>query len=172
MIALYLFLAWVGVALLVFFAAFYFSGDDETSTEPATIKGTLPGGYKVAIAVAFAGLVLGIPAAVLSKANDRLPSGAGAYIVNASPSEADGRTIFRATCASCHAMSAANARGVYGPDLDVVLGTPGSDPKAIAARVESAIKNGGATGKQMPAELLTSADAKLVAEYIGSVAGK
>jgi len=38
--------------------------------------------------------------------------------------------------------------------------------------VVSAINNGGATGKQMPVQLLSSRDAALVANYVGQVAGK
>lgn len=170
MIAIYLFLAWVILALTVFLTAFYVSRDKDA--KPSKLDRGLPGGYKLAIAVVAAGLVLAIPAAVLSKTSDRMPSPAGTYTLDASQAQIDGRTIFRSTCASCHTLGAANARGVYGPDLDQVLGAPGSDPKTIAARVESAIKTGGATGKQMPVDLLSGTDAKLVADYVGQVAGK
>ena len=44
------------------------------------------------------------------------------------------RLIFRQTCSSCHTLSAANARGVYGPNLDVRLGGRTADPKATALR--------------------------------------
>ena len=124
-----------------------------------------------AIVLAGAFLLIGLPAAVLSKASDRLPSGAGTYTVPSSEAMIEGRDIFRSTCASCHAL-AANARGVYGPDLDEVLGAPGADPKATATRVEGAIKTGGVTGKQMPVGLLSGTDAKLVSDYIAEVAGK
>ncbi|MFT4050092.1 MAG: c-type cytochrome [Solirubrobacterales bacterium] len=160
---------WVGAALLVFFGAAYASRDKDSDY---TYKGKMPGGFKIVIALGAALLLIGIPAAVLTKTTDRMPSGAGTYTLNASTSQIDGRAIFRSTCASCHALSAANARGVYGPDLDKTLGTPGADPKTIAARVESAIKTGGATGKQMPVGLLSGEDAKLVSEYVGDVAGK
>lgn len=161
---------WVGVALVVFFGAFYASRD--TETKKPSYKGSMPGGFKIIIALAAAFLVIGLPAAVLSKTSDRMPSGAGTYTLNASTSEIDGRDIFRSTCASCHTLSAANARGVYGPDLDTTLGTPGADPKATAARVEGAIKTGGVTGKQMPIGLLSGEDAKLVSAYVAAVAGK
>lgn len=167
--ALLLVIIWVGVALFVFFAAFYATRDKDK--KPA-YQGNMPGGFKFAIAIAAALLLLGIPAAVLSKTSDRLPSGSGTYIIDANQAMIDGRTIFRSTCASCHSLSAANARGVYGPDLDVALGTPGADPKATAARVEGAIKTGGATGKQMPVGLLSGTDAKLVSDYVAAVAGK
>jgi mono/diheme cytochrome c family protein len=167
--ALLITLIWVGVALVVFFGAFYASRDED---KKFTYKGKMPGGFKLVIALGAALLLIGIPAAVLSKTSDRMPSGSGTYTLNASTSEIDGRAIFRSTCASCHSLSAANARGVYGPDLDEVLGTPGADPKATAARVEGAIKTGGVTGKQMPVGLLSGEDAKLVSEYVAAVAGK
>lgn len=162
-------LIWVVALLVVFFGAFYATREPE---KKSAYQGSMPGGFKIVIALGAALLLIGIPAAVLSATSDRLPSGAGAYTVSASTSEIDGRTIFRSTCASCHSLSAANARGVYGPDLDTVLGTPGADPKATASRVEGAIKTGGVTGKQMPVGLLSGTDAKLVSEYVASVAGK
>jgi hypothetical protein len=168
--ALILVFLFVGLGASVLFAAFYKSRSKEEK-KPA-YKGSLDGGAKIAVALGLILLAVGIPAAVLSKTSDRVPSGAGTYTLNASTSEIDGRSIFRSTCASCHSLSAANAHGVYGPDLDTTLATPGADPKAIAARVESAIKTGGVTGKQMPVELLSGVDAKLVSEYVGAVAGK
>lgn len=161
---------WIGVALTVFFLAFRSSSDKDAPKEP--FRGSLPGGAKIAIVLAGAFLLIGLPAAVLSKASDRLPSGAGTYTVPSSEAMIEGRDIFRSTCASCHALNAANARGVYGPDLDEVLGAPGADPKATATRVEGAIKTGGVTGKQMPVGLLSGTDAKLVSDYIAEVAGK
>lgn len=167
--ALLFVLLWVVVALVVFFAAFHISRDKD---KVASYGGSMPGGFKVVITLAAALLLLGIPAAVLSKTSDRMPSGAGTFTKTATTADIDGRNIFRSTCASCHSLSAANARGIYGPDLDQVLGAPGSDPKTTSARVQSAIKTGGATGKQMPAGLLSGTDAKLVSDYIAAVAGK
>lgn len=161
---------WVGVALVVFFGAFYASRD--TDEKQTGYKGKMPGGFKLVIAVAGAFLLIGLPALILGATSDRVPSGAGTYTLNATTTEVDGRTIFRETCASCHSLSAANARGIYGPDLDTTLGTPGADPKATAARVEGAIKTGGVTGKQMPVGLLSGEDAKLVSDYVAAVAGK
>ncbi|MGH2958795.1 MAG: c-type cytochrome, partial [Solirubrobacterales bacterium] len=156
-------------ALVVISVAMYTTRDKDAKP---TYKGSLDGGAKIVIALAALFLVVGLPAFVLSETSNRVPSGAGTYTLNASKVEQDGSSIFRSTCASCHSLSAANARGVYGPDLDVVLGTPGADPKATAARVESAIKTGGATGKQMPAGLLSGEDSKLVSQYVAAVAGK
>ena len=167
--ALLFVLVWVLAALAVLLVAMYLTRDKDAKP---TYKGSLDGGAKIVVALAALFLVVGLPAAVLSKTSDRLPSGAGTYTLNASTSEQDGLTIFRSTCASCHSLSAANARGVYGPDLDVKLGTPGQDPKAVEARVQTAIKLGGTTGKQMPVGLLSGEDSKLVSQYVASVAGK
>jgi mono/diheme cytochrome c family protein len=160
---------WVVLALVVFLAAFHVTRDSDT---PVKFAGSMPGGFKLVITLAAAFLLLGVPALVIGKTTDRMPTGAGVYSVEATTANIDGRNIFRSTCASCHALSAANARGVYGPDLDAALGAPGADPKATAARVEGAIKTGGATGKQMPKDLLSGTDAKLVSDYIAAVAGK
>jgi mono/diheme cytochrome c family protein len=167
--ALLFVILWVGVALAVFLGALYATREKDT---PLKYKGKLDGGARIVIALGALLLVIGVPAAVLAKSNDRVPSGAGTYTLASTPSERDGRLIFRETCASCHTLAAVNARGVYGPNLDTTLGTPGADPKATAARVEGAIKTGGVTGKQMPVNLLDGADAKLVAEYVAAVAGK
>jgi mono/diheme cytochrome c family protein len=169
--ALILVFLFVGLGLLIFLGAFYTSRSKEE--KKPTYKGSLDGGAKIVVALGLILLAVGIPAAVLSKTGDRVPSGAGTYTLNASTSEIDGRSIFRSTCASCHALSAANARGVYGPDLDVQLNPDGAaDPKAIAARVDGAIKTGGTTGKQMPLGLVSGEDARLVSEYVAAVAGK
>lgn len=166
--ALLFVLAWIGLALAVFAVAFLVGRKKD---EKPSFKGRIDTGGRLAIAVGALLLVVGVPAAVLSKTSDRVPSGAGTYTLNSTKEEREGRVIFRETCASCHTLSAANARGVYGPDLDTQFGV-GADPAAISTRVESAIKTGGATGKQMPKNLLSGEDAKLVANYIAQVAGK
>lgn len=167
--ALLFVLVWVVAALAVLIVAMYVTRDKDAKP---SYKGSLDGGAKIAIALGALFLVVGLPAVVLSKTGNRVPSGAGTYTLNSTKTEREGAVIFRATCASCHSLSAANARGVYGPDLDVALGTPGADPKATAARVASAIKTGGVTGRQMPAGLLSGEDSKLVSAYVAAVAGK
>jgi hypothetical protein len=167
--ALSFIIVWVGAAVAVLLTTLYVTRDKDAKP---SYKGPLEGGVKLAVIVSAVFLIIALPAIVLSKTSNRVPSGAGTYTLNASASERDGSIIFRSTCASCHTLSAANARGVYGPDLDTVLGTPGADPKATAARVEGAIKTGGVTGKQMPVGLLSGEDSKLVAQYVAAVAGK
>ncbi|MBI2690343.1 MAG: cytochrome c [Solirubrobacterales bacterium] len=167
--ALLFVLVWVVAALAVLIVAMYITRDKDAKP---SYKGSMDGGAKIAIALGAIFLVVGLPAVVLSKTSNRVPSDVGTYTLNSTKTEREGAVIFRQTCASCHSLSAANARGVYGPDLDVALGTPGADPKATAARVEGAIKTGGVTGKQMPAGLLSGEDSKLVSAYVAAVAGK
>jgi mono/diheme cytochrome c family protein len=72
-------------------------------------------------------------------------------------------TLFETTCGSCHALAAAGTTAAIGPSLDE-LG-PTED------QVLAAIENGGAGTGQMPAGLLSGADAQRVAELVSGVAG-
>lgn len=76
----------------------------------------------------------------------------------------DAKNTFTSTCGSCHALADAGTKGATGPDLD--------DLKPDTAKVEAAIKNGGASGTTMPKELLKGEEATAVSEYVSSVAGK
>ena len=76
-----------------------------------------------------------------------------------------GKDLFRQSCASCHTLQAANARGVTGPSLDD-LGV--LDEK----RVLNAIRIGGTGEDRMPAGLLEGDEAKEVGRYISRVAGR
>lgn len=76
----------------------------------------------------------------------------------------EGKEKFVSTCGGCHTLADAGTSGTTGPDLD--------DLKPDQARVEAAIKNGGASGTTMPKNLLEGEDATQVAEYVSSVAGK
>ena len=77
---------------------------------------------------------------------------------------AEGKLIFTQTCGTCHVLKDAGTSGNVGPVLDQL--------KPDKARVEAAIKNGGAGSGQMPAGLLQGKEATAVAEYVASVAGK
>lgn len=159
-------LAWG--AALVGVVAYSFYSTRETEGKPAVTLGTLPAGIKVLVAATAALTIVAIPAIVVASASDRIPSGAGTYTVDSSEQQRAGREVFRETCASCHTLSAANARGVYGPNLD----TMGLDSEGGQKRIKSAIKNGGASSTLMPKVLLEGEDAKLVSEYVATVAGK
>ncbi len=79
--------------------------------------------------------------------------------------EAEGRELFARNCSTCHVLSAANAVGKVGPNLDQLR-----PPKNLSL---DAIAKGRARGQgQMPAELLDGEDAVNVAEYVARVAGR
>ena len=77
---------------------------------------------------------------------------------------AEGKQIFTQSCGTCHTLSDAGTSGTVGPVLDEL--------KPDKARVENAIKNGGAGSGAMPANVVTGQEAEAVAEYVSSVAGK
>ena len=102
-----------------------------------------------------------IPGAVIADNGAERSSSADATLT---AEEERGRDLFRQTCASCHSLAAANARGVTGPNLDS-LGA------IDARRVEIAIRVGGSGEKRMPAELLDGENAAAVGAYVAKVAG-
>lgn len=71
-------------------------------------------------------------------------------------------TLFASTCGACHTLTVAGTSGTVGPNLDAVQPT--------AEQVLAAIENGGAGSGQMPAGLLSGADAERVAEFVGAAA--
>ncbi len=160
-------LAWAVAAVAVVAFGIRASRGEDRNGEP-TVLGKVPLIARLGIALVALGAIVGLPALLTASAGDRVPSGAGTYTVDSSEQLREGRQIFRETCASCHTLTAAGARGSYGPNLDAMgLDADGSDK-----RIEKAIKDGGASGMQMPKDLLEGEDAKLVAEYIAAVAGK
>jgi mono/diheme cytochrome c family protein len=76
---------------------------------------------------------------------------------------ADGATLFKQNCASCHTLKAAGATGQVGPNLDQL-----KPPKDIVVRQ---VTNG---GNGMPAfgGRLSTAQIDAVAAYVASSAGK
>jgi Cytochrome C oxidase, cbb3-type, subunit III len=77
---------------------------------------------------------------------------------------AEGKQIFTQSCGTCHTLADAGTSGTVGPVLDEL--------KPDKARVENAIKNGGAGTGAMPANIVTGQEAEAVATYVSSVAGK
>ena len=82
----------------------------------------------------------------------------------AATASAEGKQIFTQSCGTCHTLADAGTDGQVGPVLD--------DLKPDKARVENAIKNGGAGSGAMPANIVTGTEAEAVATYVSSVAGK
>lgn len=106
---------------------------------------------------------LGIPGLVLvNNGNNRDEKAVGG--VDLTASQVTGRELFAKNCATCHTLQASNSTGATGPNLDAL--------KPGAALVENAVLLGRAAGNgNMPAGLLTGADAKDVASYVAAVAG-
>ena len=71
------------------------------------------------------------------------------------------QTLFVRNCAACHRLAAANASGSVGVDLDKLRPSEAATLKAI-------VEGPG----NMPALLLTGADAQKVARYVAHVAGQ
>lgn len=121
--------------------------------------------FKFSMVLLYAGLGLAVPALVIT---DRGPAqGATGPLKHAEASDEleEGKELFRQTCASCHSLAAANARGVTGPDLDEI-------GEMTEERVVTAIEIGGTGQNRMPAGLLEGEDAQAVARYLSVVAGK
>jgi mono/diheme cytochrome c family protein len=77
---------------------------------------------------------------------------------------AEGKLIFTQSCGTCHTLKDAGTSGQVGPVLDQI--------KPDKKRVLAAIKNGGTGTGTMPANLVSGKEARAVAEYVSSVAGK
>jgi cytochrome c6 len=77
---------------------------------------------------------------------------------------AEGKQIFTQSCGTCHTLGDAGTNGTVGPNLDQL--------KPDESRVQNAIENGGAGTGAMPANIVTGKEAKAVATYVSSVAGK
>lgn len=140
-----------------------FSGGPGGAREAYLTKGSRF--FRFSMIVIYIALGIAVPALVIA---DREPAEGGTgslKTVQASDDLEEGKELFRQTCASCHSLAAANARGVTGPNLDEI-GALTQD------RVETAIEIGGTGQKRMPAELLQGEDAEAVAKYLEEVAGK
>ncbi|HEU4973622.1 MAG TPA: cytochrome c [Baekduia sp.] len=80
---------------------------------------------------------------------------------NLTEAQRHGRELFAENCGTCHTLSAANAVGRMGPNLD--------DLKPTEPLVLDAIKNGRAAGRgQMPANLVVGQDARDVASFVAA----
>ena len=104
---------------------------------------------------------LAVPAVVLLGGQ----ASAGPGGTKLSATETKGRVLFSERCATCHTLKDANAVGKVGPNLDALAPAP--------ALTLNAIEQGRAAGKgQMPAQLLEQDEAKKVASYVATVAGR
>lgn len=69
-----------------------------------------------------------------------------------------GRDLFVANCGTCHTLDAAGTQGSIGPNLN--------EAQVDEAEVLEVIANGGRGSGNMPANLVTGADAEAVAKFV------
>jgi mono/diheme cytochrome c family protein len=123
------------------------------------------GFFKLALPLIYLGIGIAVPALVIAN-GDESEGGTGRLAdVKPGPIEKKGKELFRQTCATCHSLSAVNAHGVTGPNLDEI-------GQLTKQRVLSALKNGGTGQGRMPAGLLSGKNAEAVATYLKKVAGR
>src|SRR4051812_38673054 len=140
-----------------------FSGGPGQARETYLTRGR--GFFKIVLPLIYLGIGIAVPAIVIA-GGDESEGGTGRLAdVKPAAMEKKGKQIFRETCASCHTLSAVNARGVTGPNLDEI-------GQVTKSRVLNAIKIGGTGDKRMPAGLLSGANAEAVAAYVSKVAGQ
>jgi len=120
---------------------------------------------KVGVTVVALGLGLAVPAAVIASRSAGLGRSSQLADQDLSLQLREGKVLFGQNCASCHSLSASNARGATGPDLDQ-LGRLSDE------RVLNAINNGGTGDLRMPAGLLEAQQAEAVSAYVSAVAGR
>ena len=154
-------IGFLALGLIVVFAAF--SGGRRGDLDPSSGPGR--GGRRAIAAVALGIIVLtgiAVPAVILLSSDDARSAPGGVELTAA---EESGRQVFAERCATCHTLSAANAVGKVGPNLDTLR-----PPKELTL---NAIEQGRARGQgQMPAGLVDGEDAEDVAEFIQAVAGR
>lgn len=171
MLAVGVFVAfWVVVAFGLFYVA--------ARGGPRKVQGPRPSrGSNRLVGVVFAFMAIGfgiaLPLALLVGNHANASAQIGGIKLNAS--EKTGRELFGEHCGVCHTLSAANAVGKVGPNLDtlkpaqsVILHTlaNGCLPNAPASSAESCLGQG-----VMPADVVTGREATDVAMFVAKVAG-
>jgi mono/diheme cytochrome c family protein len=173
-LATILFLAfWVLLALVLFFIAIR----GGLGGARATLQTQSRGGRK-AVVVIFTVLYVAFGAAVPLAFLTGNHANASAQVggIKLTAAEKHGRELFGQNCSVCHTLSAANAIGKVGPNLDTL--------KPPAQLVLNTINNGCVQNPPnnspeaclgqgtMPAQLVEGKDAQDVANFVAKVAGK
>ena len=122
-------------------------------------------GFRIFLVLLYVGLGLAVPAIVIAGREAAVGSQGALATEELSQDLQNGKEIFLDTCASCHTLNAANARGVTGPSLDSLA-------PLDEERVMNAIEIGGTGDNRMPAGLVSGSDAEDVAAYVARVAGR
>lgn len=149
----------LGIAII--FVAF--SGGPGRARQTYLTKGGRS--FRFTMLILYVALGVAVPALVIADRDEAVGGTPQLRNQEASAALERGKELFRQTCATCHALAAANARGVTGPNLDEI-------GEMTPERVLSAIENGGTGQNQMPAGLLQGEDAEAVARYLNQVAGE
>ena len=153
----------VVIGLAVFFAAF--RGGSKGPAQSAQERRRKIGRPVIlALVVVFVGFGVVIPAlALMHNMNSQAEAAIGGVKLNSA--QQHGRELFKERCSTCHMLEDAGAVGLVGPDLDNL--------RPNAALTLDAIEKGRARGRgQMPSMLLTGPDARDVADYVATVAGR
>src|SRR5258705_11335076 len=135
MVAIGFIAVWILIGIGVIFVSF--SGGPGAAREAYLTRGSRVFGLLVVLI--YIGIGVAVPAVVIASRGQREGNdmALSQQTIRDQPAYvAQGRTLFVENCAACHTLSAVNARGVTGPNLDKI-GT------VTPARVESAIKIGG-----------------------------
>jgi mono/diheme cytochrome c family protein len=165
---------WVVLGFMVFF--FGIRGGPAAALETPGRRGSY--GARRAMAWAFVvtyiafGAVL--PALFLIGNHDKANGQVGGIKLNAA--ERRGREIFGERCGLCHTLSAANAVGKVGPNLDVIQPTE----QLVLHTIQYGCLQSPPKGSQeaclgegtMPADVIQGVDAQDVAKFVSKVAGK
>jgi mono/diheme cytochrome c family protein len=163
MLALGFVALFVIIGLTVFFVAFRGGGKALPQTQVQRRR-KIGRPVLLLIAVIFVGFGVVIPLlTLLHNADDQADAAIGG--VKLTDAQENGRELFKERCATCHTLEDAGAVGLVGPDLDNLR-----PPEAL---VLDAVAKGRARGQgQMPAQLLAGTEAREVADYVATVAGR
>jgi mono/diheme cytochrome c family protein len=150
------------IGLSVFFVAFR-GGKSAAATE-AERKRKMSPALIAALTVVIVGFGVVIPVlAGIHNADGQAEAAIGG--VKLSAAQEHGREVFKERCATCHTLDDAGAVGMVGPDLDNL--------RPPSGLILDAIAKGRARGQgQMPEQLVTGPDARDVASYVATVAGR
>ncbi len=162
----------LGVALLIAFWAilglgtFFIAISGGLKGARTTLQSKSRSGSRVAtfaLLVIYAAFGIAIPVTLLSGNHANASSQFDGVRLNAADKQ--GRILFGQHCATCHMLSAANATGKVGFNLDAL--------QPSKQLVLSTIQNGISIGKgTMPQGLVVGKDANDVANFVSTVAGK
>jgi cytochrome c5 len=162
----------LGVALLIAFWAilglgtFFIAINGGLKGARSTLQSTSHSGSRVAtlaIAVIFGGFGLAIPITLLTGNHANASNQFDGIKLNAGDKQ--GRILFGQHCAICHTLSAANAVGKVGFNLDTLQ----PSKELVLTTILNGISIGTGT---MPQGLVVGKDATNVADFVSKVAGK